>query len=134
MRRLSLEIGIRSAVRPHWPVRAVLLTPVFTRHALTTTIDENTDSDPVANGKFGHSRPHFGNTSNDLVARHDGKGLRSPVTLDGVNVGVANALEFNVDTNVFGTHVTSKDCVRAKLGRGVKCGVGASGVGHSPSV
>jgi hypothetical protein len=112
----------------------VLLAVVLARNAFATAVDKNADADEVSDLEFLDGFAHLGNAPDYLVTRHYRVRLGAPVAIDSVDVGVANALELNIDANVVRLDVATKNGVRAKVGRGVECGIGACGVAHVPSV
>ena len=134
MSRLTLEIGVCCAVCPDRTVRTVLLAVILARVTVAAAVDKHADSYKVAHFELLDGCANLGNSTDDLVARHNGERLGAPVTVHGVDVGVADALKLDIDANVFRADIAAEDGVRAKLGSGVKCGIGACGVAHVPSV
>jgi hypothetical protein len=110
----------------------VLLAAVFARGALTAAVDKDANTDEVTNLEFLDGCANFGDAPDNFVTRHNWVRLGAPVTIDSVDVGVADALELNIDAHILRADITAKNGVRAKVGRGVKCGVGACGVAHKP--
>ena len=82
------------------------------------------DADPVADLVPGDVGADLGNDPDDLVAGYDGEGLRSPVAVDGVDVGVADAGVLDLDEDVVGSDVTPLDDGGGQRLAGGGCGVG----------
>jgi hypothetical protein len=68
--------------------------------------------------------------ADDLVAGHDREGLRAPVAVDGVDVGVADAGVLDLDEDVAGSDLATVDGGRGQreTGGGGCVGVDAHGV------
>ena len=71
--------------------------------------DHAADADAVADLVLGDVGADLGDDADDLVAGHDGEGLRAPVAVDGVDVGVADAGVLDLDEDVVGSDVAPLD-------------------------
>ena len=106
------------------PRCAVLLSPGLAVVALAAGVDETADADVVADLVLGHLGADRGDDAGDLVAGHDGVVGLAPLALDGVDVGVADARELDVEG-----HVVRPDVAALDGGLGQRLGGRCGGVG-----
>jgi hypothetical protein len=99
--------------------------------AFATGVDEAADADAVADLVLRHVGPDFGDDARDLVAGRHGVLDVAPLAAHGVQVGVADAGELDVDRDIVRPDVAALDGGLAQRlggrGRGV-CGNGRSHV------
>ena len=81
----------------HAAARAVLLEAGLAVVALAAGVDEAADADAVADLVLGHLGADLGDDAGDLVAGDHRVVRLAPLGLDGVDVGVADAGELDVE-------------------------------------
>ena len=102
-------VAVGAGVRGDHAVGAVLLVAVAAVGALAARVDHAADADAVADLVRGDVGAGFGDDADDLVAGYDGEGLGSPVAVDGVDVGVADAGVLDRDEDVVGSDLATLD-------------------------
>ena len=88
------------------------------------------DADPVADGVLGDLGADLGDDAGDLVAGDHRVGDLAPLAADGVDVGVADPAELDVDQHVARPDLTALDGQRVQGVRGGGGTVGACGRAH----
>ena len=117
---------------PTIAVEAVLLLALQAVGALAAGVDHAADADAVADGVLGHAGADLGDDAGDLVAGDQRVLLRAPVAADGVDVGVADAGELDLDQDVVRADVAAFDGGGDEvLGSGRRC-VSVDGRHSSP--
>ena len=91
------------------PSRQYCSSPLQAVVALAAGVDHAADADAVADGVPGDLGADLGDDAGDLVAGDQRVGLRAPVAADGVDVGVADAGELDVDQDVVRADVAALD-------------------------
>ena len=107
-------------VRLRHTFEAVLLLTGEAGFAFTAGVDEAADTDAVADLVLGDLGADLGDDSGDLVAGNDGVGRAAPLVACGVDVGVADARELDLDEDVLRTELAPLD--GDLLERRVRCG------------
>ena len=93
-------VAVGAGVGGDHALEAVLLVAVAAVGALAAGVDHAADADAVADPVAGDVGADLGDDADDLVAGDDGEGLRAPVAVDGVDVGVADAGVLDLDQDV----------------------------------
>ncbi|SKX90826.1 Uncharacterised protein [Mycobacteroides abscessus subsp. abscessus] len=88
---------------------AVLLVAVLARGTFTARVDEAADADAIADLVPGHLIADSGDRSGDLVSWHDGVGGAAPFVAGGMDVGVADPGEGDVDQDILRAEVPALD-------------------------
>jgi hypothetical protein len=99
-------------------------------HALPAGVDQAADADPVADRVPGDRGADLGDGPGDLVPRRERVVRVTPLAADGVDVGVADPAEGDVDEDVVRADVTPVDGGPGERGGGGRrrvCGDGALG-------
>src|SRR4029077_1240110 len=104
--RAVLVFGVIGERRP---VLAVLLKPGAEAAAVAAGGHHAAHADVIADLVLGHLRADGGDDAGYLVAGHDRVVGHAPLGLDGVDVGVADAGELDVDGDVVRAGVTALD-------------------------
>ena len=117
-------VAVGAGVGGHHAVEAVLLVAVAAVGALAAGVDHAADADTVTDPVAGDVGADLGDDTHDLVSRHDGERLGSPVAVDGVDVGVTDPGVLDLDEDVVRADVAAFDD-----GRGQGLAGGGSGVG-----
>ena len=102
-------VAVGAGVRRHHALDAVLLVTVAAVGALAARVHHAAHADAGADLVAGDVGPDLGDDADDLVARHHRVGLRAPVAVDGVDVGVADAGVLDLDEHVVGSDCSAFD-------------------------
>jgi hypothetical protein len=106
--------------------QAVLLVAVAAVGAFPAGVHHAADPDPVPDLMAGDLGADLGDDSDDLMSRHDGERLRTPVAVDGVDVGVADAGVLDLDEYVVGADVAAFDVREGERLASGRCCVGVN--------
>ena len=102
-------VAVNSAVGADVALEAVLLLALLAVHALAAGVHHAADADAVADRVLGDLGANLGDDAGDFVAGDQRVLLGAPVTADGVDVGVADAGELDVDQDIVGSHFAAFD-------------------------
>ena len=112
---------------------AILLLAIVARGAVAAAVDHAADTRDVADLELGDVAADRGDAADDLVTRHAGKQRALPLRTGGVEVGVADAAEQDVDRDVLGAGVAALKREGGKR-RGRRLGrIGLGWGGHGSS-
>ena len=118
-----LAVASHRVVRADHAALAVLLYSGATAAALPAGVDETAHADAVAHLVLGHVGADRGDDAGDFVAGHDGICGCAPLAAHGVDVGVADAREVDVEGDIVRPDVAALDG-----GFGQRCGRRCRGV------
>ena len=88
---------------------AVLLQPGLAVVALAAGVDETADADAIADLELRDLGADLGDDTGDLVTGHDGVVGLAPFGPDGVDVGVADTREMDVEGDIVRPDVAAVD-------------------------
>ena len=118
---------VRAVVRTGHATFAILLEPLGATGAVLARIDHAADAHDLSDLEMGDVRTGLGDAADDLVARNAGIDCSRPLATGGVQVGVADAAEEDVDAHVPRAGVTALEGERTKGRVGAWGGVTGGG-------
>jgi hypothetical protein len=103
------SVAVGGGVSADHAVDAELLVAAQAVDTLAAGVDHAADAYPGADLVAGDPGTDFSDDPDDFVARDDGIGLGSPVAVDGVDIGVADARELDLNEDVVGSDCAPLD-------------------------
>ncbi len=128
---VAAEHGIGAVIRAdETGGLAILLLAVLARCAVPAAVDHAADADDIADLELGDVAADRGDVADDLVAGDAGVERAFPLALGGVEVGMADAAEGDVDRDVGLAGFAALEAEGGERGFGGLRGVAVGGRGH----